>query len=76
MRTRAGVWQACFAFLGGAGCLSFFGLWERSAVSRLRIGHCKLVICHLLGVGVTPKELSERLWPFAARIAKVVDALR
>jgi len=24
---------------------------------------------------MTPEELSDRLWPFAARIAKVVDAL-
>jgi len=24
---------------------------------------------------MTPQQLSERLWPFAARIAKVVDAL-
>ena len=41
----------------------------------LKIGHCKLVICHVVGIGVTPQELSDRLWRFAARIAKVVDAL-
>jgi four helix bundle protein len=41
----------------------------------LKIGHCKLVICHVISIGVTPQELSERLWRFAARIAKVVDAL-
>jgi four helix bundle protein len=34
-----------------------------------------LVICHLYNVGMTPQELSDRLWQFAARIAKVVDAL-
>jgi four helix bundle protein len=34
-----------------------------------------LVICQAIVIGVTPEELSERLWQFAARIAKVVDAL-
>jgi diadenosine tetraphosphate (Ap4A) HIT family hydrolase len=34
-----------------------------------------LVICHVNTFGMTPQQLSERLWPFAARIAKVVDAL-
>jgi four helix bundle protein len=33
-----------------------------------------LVICHVNKTGVTPQELSDRLWQFAARIANVVDA--
>jgi len=33
------------------------------------------VICHVDNIGMTPQELSDRWWQFAARIAKVVDAL-
>jgi len=34
-----------------------------------------LVIGDLTNSGMTPQELSDRLWQFAALIAKVVDAL-
>jgi four helix bundle protein len=40
--------------------------------AELGIDNCKLVICNW---PVNPPELSERLWDFAARIGKVVDAL-
>ncbi|MGA2555776.1 MAG: hypothetical protein ABSG04_05825, partial [Verrucomicrobiota bacterium] len=33
------------------------------------------VICHLSSIAMTPQGLSCRWWHFAARIAKVVDAL-
>jgi diadenosine tetraphosphate (Ap4A) HIT family hydrolase len=32
-------------------------------------------MCHLKSIGMTPQELSDRLWRIAARIAKVADAL-
>jgi len=44
-------------------------------LKRLSIGHREFVICHVNTCGMTPQQLSERLWQFAARIAKVVDAL-
>ncbi len=42
---------------------------------QLKIGHWEFVICHVKSTAVTAQELSDRLWQFAARIAKVVDAL-
>jgi hypothetical protein len=41
----------------------------------LRIGDWKFVICHLSIVAMTPRDFSDRLWQFAARIAKEVDVL-
>jgi four helix bundle protein len=34
-----------------------------------------MVISHLIHADMTPQELSDRWWQFAARIAKVVDSL-
>jgi len=55
--------------------LTFLDLEKGQGSKLLKISHCKLVIWHVVGIGVTPQELSDRLWLFAARIAKVVDAL-
>ena len=42
---------------------------------ELQIENCKSRLIRSLGKTMTPEELSDRLWRFAARVGKVVDAL-